>query len=130
MTFEPPRDKTNKMAASPVKTQISLGIPRTQAFFMRTAKTQDDLSHRWAHMPFCWFCHEAAHFITGFLLIDSISMFRLNRPRTLYIFRYCVKRASFISHYDKKKKNQNNVFCAVVLTYTYLITKFKKAITK
>ena len=24
---------------------------------------QADLSPRWAHMPFCWFCHEAAHFI-------------------------------------------------------------------
>ena len=22
---------------------------------------QADLSRRWAHMPFCWFCHEAAH---------------------------------------------------------------------
>ena len=22
---------------------------------------QADLSLRWAHMPFCWFCHEAAH---------------------------------------------------------------------
>ena len=30
---------------------------------MRTAKTdaQADLSLGWAHMPFCWFCHEAAH---------------------------------------------------------------------
>ena len=35
---------------------------------MQTAKTlsdwadaQADLSLRWAHMPFCWFCHEAAH---------------------------------------------------------------------
>ena len=24
---------------------------------------QADLSLRWAHMPFCWFCHEAAHFL-------------------------------------------------------------------
>ena len=31
---------------------------------MRTAKTdQADLSLRWAHMPFCRFCHEAAHFV-------------------------------------------------------------------
>ena len=35
---------------------------------MHTAKTlirrggcPADLSLRWAHMPFCWFCHEAAH---------------------------------------------------------------------
>ena len=66
---------------------------RTQAFFKRTAKTdqtggmprliwvfagrtctdsedwsdwadaQADLSLRWAHMPFCWFCHEAAQLV-------------------------------------------------------------------
>ena len=36
---------------------------------MRTAKTlinwadvQADLSLRWAHRPFGWFCYEAAHF--------------------------------------------------------------------
>ena len=30
------------------------------------ADAQADLSLRWAHMPFCWFCHEAAHFmLTG-----------------------------------------------------------------
>ena len=30
---------------------------------MRTANTdaQADLSLRWAHMPFCWFRHEAVH---------------------------------------------------------------------
>ena len=47
---------------------------------MRTAKTdltdladvQADLSLRWARMPFCWFCHEAApmcllyYFLSGF----------------------------------------------------------------
>ena len=25
------------------------------------ADAQADLSLRWAHIPFCWFCHEAAH---------------------------------------------------------------------
>ena len=32
---------------------------------MKTDQTewmQADLSLRWAHMPFCWFCHDAAHF--------------------------------------------------------------------
>ena len=24
---------------------------------------QADLSLRWTHMPFCWFCHEAAHVV-------------------------------------------------------------------
>ena len=53
MKYEPPHDKTNKMTVRPAKTQISLGIRpiwsesslcaqwllRTQAFFMRSAKT-------------------------------------------------------------------------------------------
>ena len=31
---------------------------------MRTAKTaQADLSLRWAHMPFCWFCRATAHIV-------------------------------------------------------------------
>ena len=27
------------------------------------ADAQVDLSLRWAHMPFCWFCHDAAHLL-------------------------------------------------------------------
>ena len=27
------------------------------------ADAQADLSLHWAHMPFCWFCHELAHFV-------------------------------------------------------------------
>ena len=38
---------------------------------MRTADAQADLSLRWAHMPFCWFCHEAAHFSKYTLLLIS-----------------------------------------------------------
>ena len=44
------------------------GKLRTQAFFMQTAKTLIRVGWRpgwsassWAHMPSCWFCHEAAH---------------------------------------------------------------------
>ena len=29
------------------------------------ADAQADLSLRWAQMPFCWFCHEAAHLLYG-----------------------------------------------------------------
>ena len=49
LKYEQPRDKTNKMNVRIAKTQVSLGIQslrcvlsgllRTQAFFMRTAKT-------------------------------------------------------------------------------------------
>ena len=67
--FEPPHDKTNKMTVLPAKTDQSdqslrcalSRLLRTQTFFMRTAKT--DLSLRWAHVPFCRFCHEAAQLL-------------------------------------------------------------------
>ena len=76
-TYEPPHDKTNKMTVRPAKTQISLGIrpvwPESSLCTQWAAKevsflhadsdwadAQADLSLCWAHMPFCWFCHDAA----------------------------------------------------------------------
>ena len=45
---------------------------------MRTAKTaQADLSLRWEHMPFCWFCHEAAHIA----MMDSLRQQFYSRMR-------------------------------------------------
>ena len=48
------------------------------------ADVQADLSLRWAHMPFCWFCHEAAQiiFVTiicplGSLSVSTIKLMRL-----------------------------------------------------
>ena len=79
--FEPPDDKTNKMTVRLAKTQISLGIrpvksessPRAlwvakgprflHADSEDWASVQSDLSLRWAHMPFCWFCNVAAHLV-------------------------------------------------------------------
>ena len=37
------------------------------------ADAQADLSLRWAHIPFCWFCHEAAQVV----LVDLSGMFFL-----------------------------------------------------
>ena len=64
--------KPTRWHVRPAKTQIRLGIHRvwsvlvvcferllrTQALFMRTVKTLDqtDLSLRWVHRSFCWFC--------------------------------------------------------------------------
>ena len=31
--------------------------------YHRTADGQADLSLRWAHMPFCWFCRAAVHIV-------------------------------------------------------------------
>ena len=71
------------MTVRPAKTQISLGIrpvwsvsslcaqwvakgPRflhadSEDSDQTGAVAQADLSLCWAHIPFCWFCHEAAH---------------------------------------------------------------------
>ena len=81
--FEPLRDKTNKMACAPSEDSDQPGHPPRliRVFAIRTKKAQvlsyplnaqrrlrsdwtdaqADLSLRWAHMPFCWFCHEATH---------------------------------------------------------------------
>ena len=79
-TYEPPHDKTNKMAWHPAKTGWSesslstwrkLGTLATHWAHSQDwsdwADAQADLSLCWAHMPLCWFCHEAAHIflITG-----------------------------------------------------------------
>ena len=83
--FKPPHDKTNKMACAPSEDSDQLGHPpsliRVFAVHMKKAwvlsyplsaqqwlwsdwaDAQADLSIRWAHMPFCWFCREVAHFI-------------------------------------------------------------------
>ena len=42
----------------------SCGIYTDQTGRMpRLISAQSDLSLRWAHMPFCWFCHEPAHMV-------------------------------------------------------------------
>ena len=81
--YEPPYDKTNAITVRPAKTQIRLGIrPVDQSSlcaqwvakdlrFLHAdnedwsdwADAQADLSLRWAHMPFCWFCHVSAIYL-------------------------------------------------------------------
>ena len=76
--------KPTKWPVSPAKAQISLGIrpvwsesslcvqwvAKDPSFLHADSKdwsdwvdAQADLSLHWVHMPFCWFCHEAAHFV-------------------------------------------------------------------
>ena len=78
LIFESPHDKTNKMICAPSEDSDQPRHPpsliRVFAVHMKKAwvlsyplrsywaNAQADLSLRWAHMPFCWFCHEAAHF--------------------------------------------------------------------
>ena len=63
--------KPTKWHKCPANTQISLDIrPVWSVFDVRSIFNwgpnvsscgQPDLSLRWAHMSFCWFCHAAAH---------------------------------------------------------------------
>ena len=50
--------KPTEWFVCPVKTQISL------------ADAQSDLSLRWVHGSFCWFCHAAAH-----LFLNEVSRY-------------------------------------------------------
>ena len=72
---EPQRDKTNKMICAPSEDSDQPGHP---VFAVRLKSTwssaqwrlwsdwidaQADLSLRWAHMSFCWFCRAAAQIL-------------------------------------------------------------------
>ena len=80
--YEPPQDKTNKVAVCPAKAQISLGIcpvwsesslctrwvAKDPRYLHGDSKDSDQTGRmtrviclQWTHMPFCWFCHEAVH---------------------------------------------------------------------
>ena len=77
--FESPHDKTNKMACAPIEdsdqpghqSSLSAQWAAKDPSFLHVdsedsdksdwVDTQTDLSLCWAHMPFCWFCLEAAH---------------------------------------------------------------------
>ena len=81
--FEPPYDKTNTMTVRQAKIQISMGIrpvwsessmwaqwvAKDPSFLHADSEYSDQtwrmprlICLRWAHIPFCWFCPEAAHF--------------------------------------------------------------------
>ena len=80
-----PHDKTNKMACAPSEDSdqpwhppslirvfavrmkkawvLSYPLSTQRRLWLDWADAQTDLSLRWAHMPLCWFCHEAAHLL-------------------------------------------------------------------
>ena len=96
--YEPPHDKTNKMACAPSEDSDQHGHPPSliRVFAVRTMEAwvisyplsaqrrlwsdwvdaQADLSLRRAHMPFCWFYHEAAHIL---LKDDTLAFIRLSK---------------------------------------------------
>ena len=85
--YEPQHDKTNKMTCAPIEDSDQPGHPPSliRVFAVRSmgslrpkvsscgqrrlwshwVDAQAELSLRWAHMSFCWFCHEMAHIMTS-----------------------------------------------------------------
>ena len=101
LPFEPPHDKTNKMACAPSEGSDQPGLtpslPRVFAVRMKKAwvlsypmrlgsdwaDAQAGLSLCWAHMPFCWFCHAAAHLFSGDIILLIVVNQRRNRQHIL-----------------------------------------------
>ena len=54
-----------------------------------------DLSLHWAHMPFCWFCHERAHFALFQAMSRQISL-RRNYHVVLSVIKYFSHRLIWI----------------------------------
>ena len=95
--------KPTKWSVHPAKTQISLGIcpvwsesllctqwvVKDLSFLHADSKdwsdcvdAQADLSLRWNHMPFCWFCHEAAQinfFFHKMIFLERYHTFNTNK---------------------------------------------------
>ena len=89
LSNELPHEKPTKWHVRPAKTQIrpvwsesslptwrNLGSLVTHWAHSKDwsdwMNAQADLSLRWAHMPFCWFCQEAAQMSISSLWIDSL----------------------------------------------------------
>ena len=102
LTHEPQHDKTNKMTSvRPAKTRISLGIrpvwsesslcaqwvAKDLMFLHVDSKDSDQTGRmprliwvRWAHMPYCWFCREAAHITNCLHIIICITFCKIFCP--------------------------------------------------
>ena len=98
--------KTTKWHVRPAKTRISQHLPsliRVLAVRMKnvSADAEADLSLRWARMPFCWFCHKAAHFMTFFFIRSLVLLYfmteTLNLTR-LYLYHVCIDHVTLIKY--------------------------------
>ena len=63
---EPPHNKTNKMTCAPSELRSACASTQSDQNLCcpheETSDAQADLSLRWAHISFCWFCRVVAHF--------------------------------------------------------------------
>ena len=59
------------------------------------ADAQADLSLRWAHMSFCWFCHVAAQMYI-LTIVGEYASFEISKTVKMHVeFKYVLKRRSF-----------------------------------
>ena len=134
--------KPTKWHVRPAKTQISLGIcPVWSVFAERSmgswgptlsswgqrrlwADWMDalsDLSIRWVHMPFCWFCHEVAQIFENIHYnCDQLTIIS-NHITTIKSLSSCKQKKKWKIQIFPKK-NFGNAFCCwkVKTLFNYL----------
>ena len=103
---------------------------RTQAFFMQLsscrqgglwsdwADAQADLSLCWPHMPFCWFCHEAAQFLFCACLVSSL----------IRVYTVCHSVCIVWTHYSMVQPHSSNF--RVITTKCLGVPIFRKFTVK
>ena len=67
-----------------------------QRLWSHWADAQADLSLRWAHMPFCWFCHEVAHISCTLFLEEyqkDLSTFKILYHKNHVVFT-CIRHVN------------------------------------
>ena len=104
----------NKMACAPSEDSDQSGHPPSliRVFAVRMKKAwvlgyilsaqrrlwwayaQADLSLRWAHVPFCWFCHDAAHFTRNAVSMRN----RFVVPSLIRVFAVRMKKAWVLNY--------------------------------
>ena len=82
---------------------------------MRTANTrirwpdadaQADLSLRWTHMPFCWFCHVAAHLVLRAFKAIFLSIFTKYKAPCYY------KNLFYFNHFNSSMDDDDEQLSA------------------
>ena len=98
IVIEPQHDKPTIWPMHPAKTQINLGIwvgsyglkvssCGQRRLWSDWADAQADLSLRWAHMSFWWFCHAAAQ-LSNFLIFKEYLLSAVSRSIWPVITKY------------------------------------------
>ena len=84
---------------------------------------QADLSLRWAHMPLCWFCHDAAHlaFASGkVFLLFVFSFFKQCRLKNVTCFVKLMSHAMRTPVYDICEQQRHRSACAFAQSIQHL----------